>query len=312
MALVSLGLVKLRQDNFDEAEKYLEKALQSDSKNYLAYYNYAYVLSREGMTDFGFVSEYDAARAEKIQTALRKAIQLNPGFAESYDLFAFVSVVRNQNIDEAAAYIQKALAIAPGNQDYLIRSAELYLRKEDFANARKIAQKVTATASDKETKLYAQSTLEKINSTQAQLEAIKNYKPRKDAPYVTDKPLSEEELARLRERAELESLNEILRRPRADEKRVLGYLTKIDCGEKGYFYTVRANNQLVKLRSASFDSITLRAFDAEMANKQIGCGVLKKESFAVLIYRPAEDAQTKTAGELVSIEFVPNNFKFLN
>ncbi len=311
MAQISLGLVKLRQDNFAEAKKYLEKALQSDSSNYLAYYTYAFVLSREGMTDFGFVSDYDAGQAEKMQAALKKAIALNPNFAESYSLFALVSVVRNKNLDEAIGYIKRALTIAPGNQDYLIRAAELYLRKEDFANARKIAQKVAATASDKEMKLYAQNTLERINSTEAQLEAIKNYKPRPNAPYVTDKLLSEDELARLREKAELESLNEILRKPKADEKRVLGFLTKIECGEKGVIYTIKSDNQLIKLRSASFDSITLMAFSAEMAGKQVGCGVLKNESFAVLIYRPTEDATTKSAGELVSIEFVPGNFKFL-
>ena len=312
MAQTSLGLVKLQQKNFIEARKYLEKAVQTDPKNYLAFYNYAYVLSREGMTDFGFVSGYEAGQAEKMLAALRKAIALNPNFAESYNLFAFISAVRNEDIDEALGYLKKALEIAPGNQDYLIRAAELYLRKENFAEARKIAQKVAATASDKETKLYAQNALDRINSTEAQLEAIKNYKPRQNASNVTDKPLSEEELARLREKAELESLNEILRHPKANEKRILGFLTKIDCEENGMFYTVKVDNQLLKLRSTSFDSITMMAFNVDMAGREINCGALKKESFAVLIYRPAEDAKMKSAGELVSIEFVPNNFRFLN
>ncbi len=53
------------------------------------------------MTDFGFVSDYDAGQAEKMQAALKKAIALNPNFAESYSLFALVSVVRNKNLDES-------------------------------------------------------------------------------------------------------------------------------------------------------------------------------------------------------------------
>lgn len=312
MANVSLGLVKMRQKNFAEAKKYLEKAIQNDTNNYLAFYNYAYVLSREGMTDFGFVSGYDGEQGEKMLTALRKAIQLNPNFAQSYDLFAFISVVRNKDIDEAIKYLGKALQIAPGNQNYLIRAAELYLRKEDYANARRIAQKVAQTAADQEMKVYAQNTLERINSTEAQMNAIKNYKPRQNSEIVTDKPLTEEELARLRDKAMLESLNEIMRRPKADEKRVLGYLTKIDCGEKGMIYTVKVDNQLLKLRSQSFDTVAMMTFNQDIAGNEVGCGVLKKESFGVFIYRSADDAKTKTAGELVSIEFVPANFKFLN
>ena len=310
-ALIGLGLVKMRQKKFAEAKKLLEKAVANDQKNYLAFYNYAEVLSRENMTDFGFVSEYDAANAQTMRRALRKAIELNPNFAPSYGLFAFVSAVRNDEVDEAIEYLQKALAIAPGNPDYLIRQAELYLRKENYSSARSIAQKVLQSVSDKETKLYAQNTLERINSTEAQMEAIKNYKPRPDPEYVTEKPLSEEELARRRARAELESLNEILRKPKAGEKRILGYLTEINCSGKGMIYTVKADNQSVKFNSQLFETVAMIAFDSAMAEKQIGCGTLKKESLAVFIYRPNADAKTKIAGELTSIQFVPQTFRFL-
>ena len=40
---------------------------------------------------------------------LRKAIALKPDFTESYNLFAFVNVVRNEGLDEAAEFIQRAL-----------------------------------------------------------------------------------------------------------------------------------------------------------------------------------------------------------
>jgi tetratricopeptide (TPR) repeat protein len=94
MAQTALGLVYLRRQNFIEAEKYLEKAVQTDSGNYWVHYNYAYVLSNEGMSEFGFVSEYSAALADKMRKALKKAIELNPNFAESYSLYAFVNIIR--------------------------------------------------------------------------------------------------------------------------------------------------------------------------------------------------------------------------
>lgn len=310
-ALTTLGLIKARQKKFDEAEKILEKAVETDAKDYLAFYSYAFVLSREDMTDYGFVAEYDAPRAALMRKALRKAIELNPFFAPSYDLYAFISAVRNDAVDEAIEYLQKALEIAPGNERYLIRQAELLLRKESYTNARAIILKVLQSAADKETKLYAQNTLDRINSTEAQMLAVKNFKRRPDPEYVTDKPLSEEELARRRERAELESLNEILRKPKLTEKRILGFLTAIDCSGDGMIYTVKSEEKILKLSSQSFDSVAMIAFDSGMAEKKIGCGTLKNESYAVFIYRPEASANQKIVGEVASIQFVPKSFRFL-
>lgn len=48
-----------------------------------------------------------------------------------------------------------------------------------------------------------------------------------------------------------------------------------------------------------------------MSDRQIGCGKIKKETLAVISYRAAEDAPEKAPGELISIEFVTENFKFI-
>ena len=92
----ALGLVKMQQKQFTQARNYLEKAIQGDSQNYLAYYNYALAISRENMTEFGFASNYGLADAIKARASLRKAVELNPGFAESYNLYAFINIVRNE------------------------------------------------------------------------------------------------------------------------------------------------------------------------------------------------------------------------
>ena len=305
----SLGLVRMRQKNFAEAEKYLEKAVRLDDKNYLSHYRYAYVLSREGMSEYGFVAGYDVERAEKMRKALIKAISLNPHFAPSYDLYAFISVVRNEEIAKVEEYLNKALALAPGNQWFKLRSAEIYMRKEDFTNARRIAQKVFQTAPNEEIRIYAQNRINLINSLEAQLLAIRNYdaRLRNDFP---DRILSDEEFARLRELAILESINKGLRKPQTDEIQVLGYLTKIECGEKGIEYSVKVDKKTLKLRSKDFENITLVSFAKEMSNAQIGCETIKNETLAVITYYPNKNP-AGAAGEILSIEFVPQNFKFL-
>lgn len=311
LAQTSLGLVKLKQGDFAEAEKYLEKAVESDSENYLAQYNYAYVLSRRGMTEYGFVSEYDLDLADKMRRSLKKAIALNPDFAESYNLYAFVNVVRNEAIEEAIGYLNKALKIAPGNQWYLIRLAELYMRKEEFGSARSIAAKVAQTAADKELKIYSENTLKLINTTEAAYWDIKNYNKRKGIKDYLDRILTDEEFARLRVQRTLETINEAVNKPKTGEKRILGYLTRIDCQPEEMIYSVKIADKIIKLRSPSFYTVRLTAYTSDMAAWQISCGQMKRESLAVINYRTAEDAKTKISGEIVSIEFVPENFKFL-
>lgn len=306
-ANTSLGLVRMRQKNFVEAKKYLEKAIRADEKNYLAFYHYAYVLSRQGMSEYGFVSGYDHDSAEKMREALKKAIELNPDFAQSYSLYAFISVARNEDIEEALGYIKKALSLAPGNQWFLIRSAELYMRQENFALARQIAQKVYRTAPDEALRLYAQNRIFLINSLEAQVEAIKNYQEKDEVP---DQPLTDEEFARLRELSILKAINQGLRKPRKEEIRVLGYLTKIVCDENGVGYFVKVDNKIIKLNSKNFDNITLVSFAGEMSGVQIGCETIKKDTFAVITYFPGKNAAGRTAGEIISIEFVPKNFRF--
>ncbi|MDQ3321323.1 MAG: DUF1570 domain-containing protein, partial [Acidobacteriota bacterium] len=318
-AQMTMGMVKMKQKNFAEARKYLEKSVQADAKNYLAQYNYAYVLSREGMDNGGFVLSYSPELVGKMRESLKKSIELNPKFAESYNLYAFVSVVQNEEIEPSIVYLRLALALAPGNQWYAIRLAELYMRKQDFAAGRKLAQKVFETAADNELKNYAQNTVKSIDSFEKQLEEYK--KSGNGAPVVTTfqtfnteskKPLTEEEIGKLREKIKLESLNAALRKLETGEKRALGFLTNIECGAKGIRYTFKADNQVLTFSSKDFNSLTLISYEEKMNDSQIGCGQLKKESFAVVTYRPKTNSVDKTAGEIVAVEFMPAGFKFLN
>lgn len=310
-AQISLGLIRLKQQDFIEAEKYLKKAVNGDSDNYLIHFYYAYVLSRIGMTNFGFIIRYDAEDADKMRSALKKAVELNPDHAESYDLYAFVNIIRNENLNEAIEFLDKALSISPGNQWYSIHLAEAYLGKLEFSKAREIAAKITANADEKEIKVYSQSTLRRIISTEAAYDEIRK---NKDHPQKNplDRELTDSELAQLRVRQINESLNESLYKPKQSEIRILGNLTEIECQPMEIIYTVEVGDQNLKLTSATFDSVRFISFNYAMAFSQIGCGSIKNRIPVVVNYKPAKNLLTNTSGEVVSIEFVPLNFSFTN
>ena len=308
---ITLGLVKMKQKNFPDAQKNLEKAIKLNENNFLPYFQMAYIMSREGMSDFGFVSEYSFDKAEKMRKLLRKAIELNPNYAESYHLFAVVSVVRNEEIDQAIEYLEKALSIMPGNQWYQIRHAELLMRKEDFAKARKTAERIFLSAADDYMRLYAKNALENINSLEAQLEEIKKDKNRpRNEIEQPDRILTDAEIAELNRIGTLKSITATLRKPKLEERRVLGFLTRIGCESGAVEYKIKTDNRTLTLNSENFESLVLVSFNAGMANAYVGCDSVKKEIPAVIIYRPNANVRAKSDGDIVSIEFVPENFEF--
>ena len=109
----------------------------------------------------------------------------------------------------------------------------------------------------------------------------------------------------------LESLNATLRKPQSNEKRLLGFVTKIDCQPKQIIFSIKSDKQILLLRSDTFDNLTLISFESELVDSEFGCGVLKKENLAVITFRPNADAKSKVAGEIIAVEFVPKNFRFL-
>ncbi|HYP50345.1 MAG TPA: hypothetical protein VEQ34_05330, partial [Pyrinomonadaceae bacterium] len=74
-------------------------------------------------------------------------------------------------------------------------------------------------------------------------------------------------------------------------------------------FVVRADNQTLKLRLGAAQSLLLMAFTPDMNGGQINCGARKPENFVVATYRTSNDAKAKAAGEIIALEFVPNNFK---
>jgi hypothetical protein len=102
------------------------------------------------------------------------------------------------------------------------------------------------------------------------------------------------------------ALADALRTPRADEKRVQGLLTLIDCSAKGLTFQVRAGDRLLKFHRDNFDHLVITAFTTGIG-REIDCGPRKPENWIVLTYTTPK-AGTKSDGEVAAIEFVPQTF----
>lgn len=310
MATTTFGMVKLRQNKFDEAKTYLEKAISLGQSNYIALYRYAFLLSREGSDEFGYVKTFAADKLAKMRELLKKAIAIKPGFTESYELLAFVDLVNNEELDEAIVYLQKALQYQPGNQRYALRIAEIYLRQQKLAEAGGLAAKIAATADDPEIKARAENLNEQIRQIQEMSARQKNF--RQESKNVFDeKPMSPEEQAKLEKEAPIRSINQALKKLEAGEKRVIGRIQKIDCKGKTVIYTIKTEGETFALASKDFENLALVAFIADVENTQIGCGANISAVNTVLTYKPQNDSKNNNRGELIGIDFVPKDFIFM-
>ncbi len=328
MANTTFGMVKLRQRKYDESKNYLERAISEDQKNHLAYYNYAYLLSREDRDEFGYVQSFAADKTAKMRDLLKKAIAVNPGFTESYELLAFIGLVNNEQLDESVAYLQKALKYQPGNQRYAIRIAEIYSRQEKFAEAGAIADKIAKTADEPETKAQAENLIaqlkqrQEINARNAESRkqyeaAIADANKNGGQPVIirrraNEKTITPEESARIEEEAQMRSVNQALTKAKAGEKQVIGQILKIECKGKNITYTVKTNGENLILSSRDFESLALTSLVSEAENAQVGCAANIAAVNAVLTYKPQTDAKNIVRGELVAVDFVPKNFRFVD
>jgi len=312
MAEASFGMLRVRQGRLGDARNYLAKAVAGNSQNYLAHFYYAYALS--GLTFDGsqVINSYSPEEAATMRAELRKAIAIKSDFPESYALLGFINVVRNEEIDETIALLKRALTLSRSNQRVLFMLAQLYMRKESFAEARQLLEPLARNSPNPELRQHAQSLLEGVARTE---ERIAENKAMEKAVAAR---LAESERTRSTadgnslalpgavKQDENSLLQEALRKPQDGEARVLGVLTAIECNAKGVTFKVRAGDRLLNLHSDNFERLNITAFTPDVP-AEITCGLRKPDNPVVITYA-APRAGSKADGEVSTLEFVPASF----
>ena len=320
MAHASLGIARLRDGRPEEARADLERAVASNTQNYLIHYYYAYVLSRSGPAETQPVNGYAPEVTAKIFEELQKAIKLRPDYPESYNLLAFVSLVTGNNLDEAVTLLKRAIAASPGRNDFLYMLGQLYLRKDDYKQARQLLEQVTKSNVDDEVRRHAQTLLAQVTAIEEQMQRFEAAKKsrgsnaRATQPQLQTEPqTAADSLAPATSEAETTPtdpssyLREALRVPAAGETQLQGTLIRIECDGKGIVFVVKVIDQLMRLRTDSFEKIELTTYDPDVKG-EITCGARKPEDSVVVCFVPQTDKRVKADGLLKSIDFVPRDF----
>lgn len=305
VAHAALGAALALQKKFAAAESHFEKALQIGAGSFLPHFLYGYALYKQEADANGYIKKIAPPKAAKIRALLKKSIELNPNFAAAYQVLANVNLINDDDLGEAVGLLKTAIRLEPANLRFVFDLAQVNLRLTNYAEAETLAEKVFQATDDKNLRLNAQSVVLSARNIRDLLNSIEIEEIKvKDTPSPV---ISQEE-------GLLQALNEALRKPTMEEQRILGTLIEIECRGKSSTFVVQSRNsqnETLVFSAPELNKVLVRTFAPDLEGRQIGCGAGKPANLVVLTYRPAKETNAKSKGEVVSIEFVPNYFRFL-
>ena len=119
-------------------------------------------------------------------------------------------------------------------------------------------------------------------------------------------PSGDGEFAEQRRIAMLDAIRDRLRKPADGERREMGFIDRSECTNKAAFMHIKVGTEILKLVYPQ--TMVTGAFTPDVEGIQFGCGMKSVDVPVVFVFKAGADAKAKTAGELVSLEFVPKSF----
>jgi|CXWL01.1.fsa_nt_gi tetratricopeptide (TPR) repeat protein len=313
MANATLSLVRLRQRRFTDAKRLLEKAMAADENNHLVHFYYAYLISREYMDEFGGIDQIPTEAAKTMRMSLEKAISLNARFAESHKLLALVGLITGDNLNKALSAALRAQDLQPGNAEYSVIAARIYLGLERISEARTLAEKILRTGDDKSRKKEAQEIVRICDEIAAAKSARKQVTVNfgsgmpQDPVILKWRDLTPEQIAKIDDDREMNNLNILLDRAMPGEHIAVGSIERISCADGRINYRVKTDAGPLRLTTRNFSDLKVRVLTPGTRSFAFRCDTQFASEKSVLRFRPAR--QRPDVGTLISVAFVPSHFR---
>ena len=157
-ALRGAGFVCMEQKDYEHAAEYLRRAAERDKKDPRVHFYYALLLNQEGPPD--------APRSAEIKKELEISIALDPTMADAYSLLGFTQAVSGEPA-QGIATLNKALELAPRNENYRFNLASAYLAAGRVDTAIGILRNL-ANSANPETAARARQALEQATQVKEQ------------------------------------------------------------------------------------------------------------------------------------------------
>jgi tetratricopeptide (TPR) repeat protein len=303
------GFAAVRHSDFNAAAENYKLAIARGSKNHLAYYYMATALLRGG-------GQTDPEVIKSIREDLRTSIKLMPGFAQSYDALAYLSLVTGEDIDDGIKLANTAIRLMPQRKHFALTLAQLQMRKRDYAAARKTLEPLLGGDEDPQLKSMAQSLASSIERYTAP--EAKEAEPSEDrsdngsdkreqanAPVLRRRT---DDAGRERGREQQATQESTAHAPKGRGPTVKfegaeimsGVLVEIQCGNGGMSLVVKREGQIVRFNVSDPAALQFLSQDPDFSAK-IGCGPINLGAF--IHFKRASGSKSDFVGDAVAVEF---------
>jgi tetratricopeptide (TPR) repeat protein len=319
----SFGLMRMREGKHDEALQFLTKAVQADTNNYLAHYNYAFMLQSELAAA---AIRSDKSRIQLMRDHVKKTIELAPAYYPAYDMLGYVALLSAEELPQTEAVLKTVLASAPGKRELRIRLAEVMIANNEGLAARVILAPLKNITDDEAVAFRANSLLDQIQRRVENETAMREYNERRlaaeearkkveaEAPAAAS-PAAASEVRRdetpdgpptIRRNANttpagdgttIDTAAVSLKRPAG--RRIDGVLISIDCS-KGMTLRVKVSEGNVELHADDPSKIEFVSYTTSVSDS-VSCGQLKTQPPVTVIYRAGADP--RFLGQPLRVEF---------
>ena len=162
LAAEGMGLLAAQSGKHQEALNFLHESLQRGSPSFLAHYAFArekFRLLAHNSDEYVKLPEEDAA---EIRAELLKTLTLMPDFGPAHNLLGFLEMVQGDNLQLAEKHIQLAIQLEPENSSYQFGLAQVQLRKNDLAAARRTLEGLRTRYVEEQVRTHAEELLREI------------------------------------------------------------------------------------------------------------------------------------------------------
>ena len=145
MTQLAKAWLRLDQKRPHEAWPAFERAAALAPEDFSTQFAYGVALLRRE-ADGG---RFDGSSAlERARAALTSAAAINPTSSDAYAWLAYAEMLSDGRLSEAAVAIRRAIELAPGRLDYLLRYADILIFAGSYADARAILIDVSHVTTD--------------------------------------------------------------------------------------------------------------------------------------------------------------------
>jgi tetratricopeptide (TPR) repeat protein len=294
-AQTSLAVLRVRQRRYDDALALLKKAVETDSKNYIVHFYYAYALERADEDAPAAIASSPAEKYETMRTYAKKSIDLAPRYVEAYLLLARLDLTAGEHLDEAEATLKKAVSIAPGREDLQLMLAQTYLRTSRREDARAVLSVIERTAVNPDIRRRVTTLLDQTEQTFTFTEITPGIEKELAKEKLTPAPAPAPPANRRVQETVLEALTPI--GPAVEGEKLSGLLTNMDCSN-GLTLRVRTDRTTTELHSSDPRKVQFLSYTTQVTDN-IRCGPQNPAKPVVVTYRPTPGG----SGEPLVIEF---------